>query len=146
MRIAEIISGQFKLLLLCVAYGVLLGAWYDFFRALRKKIPHRNRTVHMEDAVFVFTTAAGLFLLFQIYSRGEVRFYCFAGTFLGMPVYFFMLGKPLRAVYCAVIGMLLAALKSIFGLAALPVKIIVKNTVKTLKKVRKTIKIIKKCK
>ena len=49
---AEIIVQQSSLFLISMLYGVILGVWYDFFRAVRKKVSHRNRTVHMEDVVF----------------------------------------------------------------------------------------------
>ncbi len=77
--------------LISVLYGVILGLWYDFFRAVRRKISHRNRTVHMEDIVFCLSAAAGLFLLFQIYNQGSIRFYVLLGLFAGAMGYFFLL-------------------------------------------------------
>lgn len=86
---AEIIVQQSSLFLISMLYGVILGVWYDFFRAVRKKVSHRNRTVHMEDVVFCLSAAAGLFLLFQIYNQGRIRFYVLLGLFAGAVAYFF---------------------------------------------------------
>ena len=65
---AEMIVQQWRLFMISALYGVVLGVWYDFFRAVRRKISHKDRTVHLEDVIFSLTAAAGLFLLFQILS------------------------------------------------------------------------------
>ena len=88
---AEMIVQQWRLFMISALYGAVLGVWYDFFRAVRRKISHKDRTVHLEDVIFSLTAAAGLFLLFQICSRGEIRFYVLAGLFAGALLYFFLL-------------------------------------------------------
>ena len=112
---AEIIVQQSSLFLISVLYGVILGLWYDFFRAVRRKISHRNRTVHMEDIVFCLSAAAGLFLLFQIYNQGSIRFYVLLGLFAGAMGYFFLLsalmGKGMELLVGAAVFFLKKAAK-----------------------------------
>ena len=92
-KIAEEIIRQLQLFSLSGAYGVLLGIWYEFFRILRKTFVHKNRIVHLEDIIFCLTAAIGLFILFQVYNQGMIRFYCLFGVEGGVLLYFFVLSR-----------------------------------------------------
>ena len=67
-KIADIIIKQIHLFFISGLYGILLGLWYEFFRTLRKNFVHKNKMVHLEDVIFCFTAAIGLFILFQVYN------------------------------------------------------------------------------
>ena len=69
-KIADIIIKQIHLFFISGLYGILLGLWYEFFRTLRKNFVHKNKMVHLEDVIFCFTAAIGLFILFQVYNQG----------------------------------------------------------------------------
>lgn len=140
------ISGQLCLFFFSILYGMILGMWYDFFRALRKKIVHKDRAVHIEDLFYVLTAAFGLFLFFQIYNEGRLRFYCFLGIFCGMAVYFFLFSRLITGIFCMSIGILLWVQKGVCTVFFTPLKLIVKSSCKSLKKMKKTIKIIRKSK
>ena len=140
---AELIVQQWRLFMISALYGAVLGVWYDFFRAVRRKISHKDRTVHLEDVIFSLTAAAGLFLLFQICSRGEIRFYVLAGLFAGALLYFFLLSplveKGMEFLVGAAVFLLLVASRTL----VFPIKFIVKSLLKTLKKLRRTVKIVR---
>ena len=68
-KIADIIIKQIHLFFISGLYGILLGLWYEFFRTLRKNFVHKNKMVHLEDVIFCFTAAIGLFILFQVYIK-----------------------------------------------------------------------------
>lgn len=140
---AEMIVQQWRLFMISALYGAVLGVWYDFFRAVRRKISHKDRTVHLEDVIFSLTAAAGLFLLFQICSRGEIRFYVLAGLFAGALLYFFLLSplveKGMEFLVGAAVFLLLAASRTL----VFPIKFIVNSLLKTLKKLRRTVKIVR---
>ena len=85
---AEIIVEQARLFLVSMIYGILLGVWYEVFRTVRKEIVHGEKMVHLEDVIFCFSAAAGLFLLFQIYNQGRIRFYVLTGIFVGNTGFF----------------------------------------------------------
>ena len=140
---AEIIVQQSSLFLISVLYGVILGLWYDFFWAVRRKISHRNRTVHMEDIVFCLSAAAGLFLLFQIYNQGSIRFYVLLGLFAGAMGYFFLLSALMEKGMELLVGAAVFFLKKAAAALFFPGKIIVNSLLKTLKKVRRTVKIVR---
>ena len=88
--IAEIIAAQVHLFLINVVYGILLGIWYEFFRTLRKNFAHKDKIVHLEDIIFCVTASLGIFILFQVYNQGIVRFYCLMGLECGILFYFFI--------------------------------------------------------
>ena len=92
-KIADIIIKQIHLFFISGLYGILLGLWYEFFRTLRKNFVHKNKMVHLEDVIFCFTAAIGLFILFQVYNQGMVRFYCLVGLECGAVFYFLVLSE-----------------------------------------------------
>ena len=142
-KIAEIIMSQLHLFLLSGLYGIMLGIWYEVFRTLRKTFVHRNRIVHLEDIIFCFTAAGGLFFLFQIFNQGMIRFYCLLGLECGTILYFCFLSKWTGKILFCVIKFISNIVKIVSNTLLFPVKLIVKNTGKILKNMQKTIKIIK---
>lgn len=144
LGIAEMITSQIHLFWISVIYGILLGVWYEFFRALRKTFVHKDRIVHLEDIIFCFTAAIGLFALFQIYNQGMVRFYCLVGMECGILFYFFVCSKWTGKAFCWFVKILGKIIKKVGNVVFFPLKLIVKNVGKMLKNMRRTIKIIKK--
>ena len=140
---SEMIVRQAQLILISMLYGATLGVWYEFFRAVRKKTVHRDSAVHMEDIVFCLSAAAGLFLLFQTCSQGEVRAYVLAGTLAGALFYFFFLSLCVSRLMEWALGAALFLWKTVTGILFLPFKIIVKSLLKSLKKTVVTVRIIK---
>lgn len=140
---AKLIVQQSQLFLISMFYGGILGIWYDFFRAIRKQISHKNKMVHMEDIIFCISAAAGLFLLFQVYNQGKIRNYILIGVFVGALIYFFLLSKFVGKGMQILIKIILKFLKIVSGGIFLPVKIVVNSLVKSLKKIYRTVKIIK---
>ncbi|MDD7113614.1 MAG: spore cortex biosynthesis protein YabQ [Lachnospiraceae bacterium] len=140
---AEIIMQQTRLFLISFGYGVILGIWYDIFRALRKSVEHRNKAVHMEDILFCFSGAAGLFLLFQICNQGRIRFYVLLGMEAGLILYFFLLSPLLCKVLCFIVRKLLGCFRLVGKGISCPVKLIVNSFSKSLKKTMRTVRIIK---
>ncbi len=140
---AAIILEQARLFLVSVLYGIVLGIWYEVFRSIRKEVVHREGMVHLEDAVFCFSAAAGLFLLFQIYNQGSIRFYVLTGIFVGNVGYFFLLSGLVGKILRGCVGACFRLSRKTGGFIGRPVKIIVNYLVKTLKKTIRTVKIMK---
>lgn len=140
---AEIILQQSRLFLISFSYGVILGIWYDVFRAIRKSVVHKNKIVHMEDVLFCFSGAVGLFLLFQICNQGRIRFFVLLGMEAGMLLYFFLLSPVAGKGICLIIEMLFRILKLPGKRISRLVKLIVKSLSKSLKNTIRTVRIIK---
>lgn len=142
-KIADIIIRQIHLFLISGLYGIVLGAWYEFFRTLRKNFVHKNRMVHLEDVIFCFTAAIGLFALFQIYNQGMVRFYCLLGLECGAVFYFLILSEMTGKLFSVIVKIISKIVKVIGKIILFPGKVIVKNTGKILKNMRRTVRIIR---
>ena len=136
-KIADIIIKQIHLFFISGLYGILLGLWYEFFRTLRKNFVHKNKMVHLEDA------AIGLFILFQVYNQGMVRFYCLVGLECGAVFYFLVLSEVIGKLFSVFIKIISKIVKITGGIILFPGKVIVKNTGKMLKNMRRTVKIIR---
>lgn len=140
---ADIISRQLYLFLISVVSGIGIGLWYEVFRSLRKKVKHSGWQVQLEDVVFVLAAAVGIFILFQKYNYGSVRFYAFLGMILGGIFYF----SALDILTVSFMGLMWDTLflfgKLLFTFCVLPFKIIVNSLVKSLKKTAETVRIIK---
>lgn len=139
---AEIISQQSRLFLISILYGGLLGIWYDVFRVIRKRFVHTGKMVHMEDIIFAFTAAAGLFFLFQIYNRGSIRFYAVLGVASGAGIYYGVISWFARRILDLLLKIVMLIWKSVDRIILKPPKLIVKSVVKSLKKAIRTVKII----
>lgn len=142
-KIADIIIKQIHLFFISGLYGILLGLWYEFFRTLRKNFVHKNKMVHLEDVIFCFTAAIGLFILFQVYNQGMVRFYCLVGLECGAVFYFLVLSEVIGKLFSVFIKIISKIVKITGGIILFPGKVIVKNTGKMLKNMRRTVKIIR---
>lgn len=142
--IAEIIAVQVHLFLINVVYGILLGIWYEFFRTLRKNFAHKDKIVHLEDIIFCVTASLGIFILFQVYNQGIVRFYCLMGLECGILFYFFICSKWIGRIIYVFVNIFSKIMKKIGNIVFFPVKLIMKNVGKMLKNMRRTIKIIRK--
>lgn len=142
--IAGMITSQIYLFWVSAVYGILLGLWYEFFRALRQNFIHKDRIVHLEDIIFCVTAAIGLFALFQIYNQGMVRFYCLVGMECGVLFYFFICSKWTGKGINLFVNIFSKIIKKAGNILFFPIKLIVKNAGKMLKNMRRTIKIIKK--
>ena len=138
------ITSQVYLFWVSTVYGILLGLWYEFFRALRQNFIHKDKIVHLEDIIFCFTAVIGLFALFQIYNQGMVRFYCLVGMECGVLFYFFVCSKWTGKGISLFVNIFSKIIKKAGNILFFPIKLIVKNAGKMLKNMRRTIKIIKK--
>ena len=127
-KIADIIIKQIHLFFISGLYGILLGLWYEFFRTLRKNFVHKNKMVHLEDVIFCFTAAIGLFILFQVYNQGMVRFYCLVGLECGAVFYFLVLSEVIGKLFSVFIKIISKIVKITGGIILFPGKVIVKNT------------------
>lgn len=115
----------------------------NFSERFEKNFVHKNKMVHLEDVIFCFTAAIGLFILFQVYNQGMVRFYCLVGLECGAVFYFLVLSEVIGKLFSVFIKIISKIVKITGGIILFPGKVIVKNTGKMLKNMRRTVKIIR---
>lgn len=140
---AVIIVEQAVLFFRSIAAGILLGMWYEVFRTLRKTVSHKDGMVHLEDFIFCVTGAVGIFLLFHIYNQGRLRLYVLGGVALGGMLYFCLLCLPVQWLLKTIMKLCLLLPAQIMRKLCVPFKIIMNSILKTLKKGRRTVRIIK---
>ena len=95
------VSEQCSLFLLSVVLGLGIGVFYDVFRTLRIVFPPaaKKNAVFAEDIVFMAASGAAVFVYAAVLCRGQVRFFCVLGTFLGFLLY-------IATVGCLIVGIL----------------------------------------
>lgn len=84
-----------ELILLAEAFvlGAVLMAGYDFFRFLRRIVPHHDLVVALEDILFWAIAAVCIFILLYLENSGRIRYYAIGGCALGMMVFYGFWGK-----------------------------------------------------
>lgn len=89
------VSEQCSLFLLSVVLGLGIGVFYDVFRTLRIVCPPaaKKNAVFAEDIVFMAASGAAVFVYAAVLCRGQVRFFCVLGTFLGFLLYIATVGS-----------------------------------------------------
>lgn len=87
------IISQLNILVLTVALGMMVGAIYDLFRAIRVMARIKNKALFAFDFFFWLLATVLVFSGLVAGTWGEVRVYVFAGLGLGGAIYFFFLSK-----------------------------------------------------
>lgn len=89
------VSEQCTLFMLSVILGLGIGVFYDIFRTLRIVFPPaaKKNAVFAEDIVFMVISGAAVFVYAAVLCRGQVRFFCVIGTFLGFLLYIATVGS-----------------------------------------------------
>lgn len=78
--------------------GAGLGIFYDFFRVLRKAIPHNWAFIGVEDLIFFIAATTYSFNFMVSVLDGRIRFFIIIGELLGWIIYFFTLGVVVMGV------------------------------------------------
>lgn len=73
--------------------GVLIGAVFDVFRALRYKIKQKPLSVGIQDILFWIIAAFIVFGFMYRVNSGQPRWYIFAGAILGECIYAAVAGR-----------------------------------------------------
>ena len=72
---------------LSILYGGMILFFYDWFRIVRRLIPHHNIMIAIEDLIFWIITGFSIFALLYQYNNGSIRAYCILGMGMGMIFY-----------------------------------------------------------
>ena len=94
------VSEQCSLFLLSVVLGLGIGVFYDVFRTLPIVFPPaaKKNAVFAEDIVFMAASGAAVFVYAAVLCRGQVRFFCVLGTFLGFLLYIATVGSLIVSI------------------------------------------------
>ena len=106
--------------------GIGFGLLFDFFRAVRKIVPMNSLWVNLTDLVFWVVCTLSVFALTRLTNQGELRWYEFAGLFLGTGLYFLVLGSRMVTVLAAVLRAVLRLTVFVLRIACFPLRLIVR--------------------
>lgn len=119
---SQVIHKETVVFLMAAGHGAMLALFYDFFRALRRVIPHSINAVSAED--FLFWIAAGFltFCLLFLETDGEIRGYVAVGIGLGSVLYLQIFSLYVRAALAAVFRILRDLFRLIYRVLSFPVR------------------------
>lgn len=104
MQVSEAIGNEAIVFLISVLCGVGLVLAYDFFRIVRRLIPHGNIWIGIEDVCYwIFGTIVVFLLLYQK-NDGMLRAFCFLGIALGGVIYAFLFSRFVVKISVWVLG------------------------------------------
>lgn len=108
------LSDECLIFLYSTILGIALGVVFDIFRVIRAVIPHNSFFVAFEDILFMLIWTFSLVIFSVELSGGNIRFFCFVGTFLGFIIYFFSVGKIVIGFIRSISSFIRRLLKAVF--------------------------------
>lgn len=133
------IYSQGKIFCAFFILGILTGFIFDFFRALRKTIKTNNIITYIEDISFFIIIGAMFLRSIIIFSSGELRFYIFIASFLGIIIYILTIGNLCVIMFKVILSVLKQFLIYSIRILKIPIKVLKK----VLQKLKRKIKFIK---
>ena len=97
------IALEMQLFLGGVVLGMLLGAVYDVFRALRLSIKHPEWVVFFEDAVYILIFGTAYYSYCTELCRGQIRFFVLVAMLIGFAAYIMTLGRLVSKIVAEVV-------------------------------------------
>ncbi len=81
------ISLQPKILLYSIIFGIIISAFFDLFRSLRKIKGFSEVQVFFQDIIFFVIVAPAVFIFLVAYTYGIMRAYVFSGICFGFLIW-----------------------------------------------------------
>lgn len=95
---------QWQIFLICLAWGIPCGLFYDLFRFLRKAGLNSRAAVVAEDIIFMCACAVWIFLIASALNFGMIRAYMIIAFFAGVAAYRLTVGRLTGRLFDAVIS------------------------------------------
>ena len=93
-------------MLQALAAGVVMGAYYDVFRFLRRIVHFEKFSVALQDFLFWMTSAVFIFFVCVKLNNGYIRIYFVLFAMIGWGIYFATLGRMMFAFFDLIIQFL----------------------------------------
>ena len=126
------VENQAYLFLIFSITGIVIGALFDIFRALRKSFKTSNIITYIED--IIFWLLSGTLIIYNIwyFNDGEIRIYMFLGIIIGILIYLLTLSN----IFSKISLLILNLLKKIIKITLIPLKPIKKICTNISKKAK----------
>lgn len=144
MQVSEAIGKEAVFFLVSVLCGMGLVFVYDFFRILRRLIPHGNIWIGIEDAGYWLFCTASVFLLLYQENDGMMRGFAFLGMLSGGAAYGCLFSRLVVKISVMLLGGMIKLVKKIAGTILRPFgRVSKKISVFLRKRLKKMYKMIK---
>lgn len=120
------ISYQFKIFLMSLFIGLILGIFYDFIKIFRKYIVHNNIIINIEDAIYWLFMSIIIFLISLYQNDGYIRAFFILGIFIGMIFYTLLISKFFINLTINIISIFIKIIRFILKILYAPFLLILK--------------------
>lgn len=120
------VSNQANLFLIFTIEGIIIGLIFDIFRILRKSFKTSDLITYIEDILFWLITGVLILYTIFVFNYGEIRFFMFAGIFLGAMFYMLLISQYVIKISVTVIGFFKKTISFIFKIIIFPFRFIYK--------------------
>lgn len=93
------VTNQVYVFIMSAVGGALVGAVFDVFRAIRKKIRQGAVAVGVQDILFWLIASFIVFMFMYNYNNGEPRWFVFGGALTGAVLYYGTFGHVMVNVF-----------------------------------------------
>lgn len=97
-------SAQIESVIQALAFGFVLGIFYDLFRILRRVFSFSYATIVAQDILFWLCAAVYSFFVCIVMCGGYFRIYFVLGILAGWGIYFFSVGALLMGIMDIIIS------------------------------------------
>ena len=87
------VGTQVYSLFLFIITGIIIGAFFDIFRILRRTFKTPDWITYLEDILFWILTGSLLLFVLFYFQKGEIRAYIIIGLFFGTLIYMLTISK-----------------------------------------------------
>lgn len=135
---------QLNVFFICIIFGVLSGALFDFGRSLRKAYGGKNALTIAEDTVFTIVYITALIILCYFFDEGRIRYYHILGAIFGILFYSLLLSNVVLKFFCAThmffIKNILSPFLKLIKMILKPFKLLLIKIISLIKKVKRKTK------
>ena len=105
-----------------IASGILIGIFFDIFRIHRRSFRTPDFITYIQDIIFwVITGAFFLYIIFK-FNNGELRWYIFLGTALGILIYMLLFSQKFIKINVAILKGIKSIFSKIWKVLLIPIK------------------------
>lgn len=127
------ITYQFKIFLISLCVGLILGFFYDLIKIFRRFVLHNNILINIEDAIYWVFMSVMVFFICLYQNDGEVRLFFIIGIFLSLILYNLLISPVFINIFTKIINLLIKAFLLIFKAIYSPILFVFRLILKPFK-------------
>lgn len=118
----DLAQSQAYAFVIYILSGILIGVFFDIFRIHRRSFKTPDFITYMQDILFwIITGAFFLYVIFK-FNNGELRWYIFLGTTLGITIYMLIFSKKFIKINVIVLKFIKSIFSKSWHVLSIPLK------------------------